>query len=140
VTEAIKSALDDAAELFHEIGSAIAAQTLITDVRNAKLAESLRENLRSTDQLRVLASRGYSLCMGAAEGVAQVKDHTLHRLVDLFHQIRLVMFDDLWGPHLDMRVRSLSADGFELCVYALHALGATDVTIHQCGAEDMERW
>jgi len=70
-----------AADLFHEIGSALAAEALLTDVRNAVLAASLRENQRSSDQLR-----------------------------------------------------AITADGFELCVRALAAAGAPDVTIHECGA------
>lgn len=31
------------------------------------------------------------------------------------------------------QLRSISADGFELCVRALAKLGAADVTIHECG-------
>jgi hypothetical protein len=138
MTEAIKAVLDNAAALFHEIGSAIAAQALITDVRNAKLAEKLRDNLRSKTELQALATRGYSLCMDAAAPLA--KEHDMHRIVDLFHQVRLSVFDELWGSHIDTKVRNLTADGFELCVFALHALGSPDVTIHQCSAEDMERF
>lgn len=78
-----------ASNLFHEIGSSLAADALIADTRNAKLAEKLRENQRSPDQLR-----------------------------------------------------SISADGFELCVRALAAAGAPDVTIHECGtsAAGEEPW
>lgn len=74
-----------ASNLFHEIGSAISAESLIVDVRNAILADKLRENLRSSDQIRKIAT-----------------------------------------------------DGFELCVRALAAAGATDVTIHECGSRDFD--
>jgi len=70
------------ADLFHEIGSALAADALTADARNAIFAEKLRENQRSPDQLRKIAS-----------------------------------------------------DGFELCVRALAAAGASDVTIHECGVQ-----
>ena len=75
------------ADLFHEVGSAVAAEDLIADCRNAILADALRAKLRSRDQ-----------------------------------------------------IKSLTAEGFELCVRALAALGATDVTIHECGDRDMEHW
>jgi hypothetical protein len=68
------------ADLFHEIGSSLAATDLVADCRNAFLAEKLRENIRTPKQLR-----------------------------------------------------TLTAEGFELCVLALAASGASDVTIHECG-------
>lgn len=37
-------------------------------------------------------------------------------------------------------LEKIAADGFELCVRALHALGASDVTIHECGERDLESW
>lgn len=77
----IEQVLRRSADLFHEIGSALAVEPLLADARNAILAEKLRENRRSPDQLR-----------------------------------------------------SISAEGFELCVRALAQLGAADVTIHECGA------
>jgi hypothetical protein len=83
-------ALRQASDLFHEIGSAIAAKDLLADernTRNAIMSKSLDEKQRSSDQLR-----------------------------------------------------KISADGFELCVRALADLGAADVTIHECGAQDMEPW
>jgi len=69
-----------AADRFHEVGSALAAEELLVDVRNAKIADSLREKLRTRDQIKKIAS-----------------------------------------------------DGFESCVRALAAMGASDVTIHECG-------
>ncbi len=80
-------ALRQAADLFHEVGSAVASEDLIADCRNAILADTLRGKLRSHDQLK-----------------------------------------------------RLTADGFELCVRALADLGASDVTIHECGDRDMEHW
>lgn len=75
-----ESSLRSAADMFHEVGAAFAAEELLVDVRNAKLADSLRKNLRTCDQIKKIAS-----------------------------------------------------DGFELCVRALAAMGAPDVTIHECG-------
>jgi hypothetical protein len=83
-------ALGHAAKLFHEIAGAIYAELRFAQgaagkTLNAVIAEKLRGDLRSPDQLRAIA-----------------------------------------------------ADGFELCVRELHALGAPDVTIHECGERDME--
>lgn len=80
-------ALRGAADMFHEIVSAFSAEDLNADCRNAIIATTLRENLRSRDQLRRIA-----------------------------------------------------ADGFELCVRALAAAGAPDVTIHECGERALEEW
>jgi len=87
--DTIERALRRSADLFHEIGSALAVEPLLADARNAILADKLRENCRSSDQLR-----------------------------------------------------SISAEGFELCVRALAQLGAADVTIHECGASALgeEPW
>lgn len=38
------------------------------------------------------------------------------------------------------QVKRITADGFEVCVRALVEMGAEDVTIHECGAQDMEPW
>jgi hypothetical protein len=84
-----EQALRRSADLLHEIVSALSAETLLTEARNAIVAEKLRENLRSPDQLRRIA-----------------------------------------------------ADGFELCVRALVEMGASNVTIHECGASALgeEPW
>lgn len=71
-----------AADMFHEILSALSAEDLVADTRNAIMAEKLREHVRSRDQLKKLAG-----------------------------------------------------DGFELCVRSLAAMGAPDVTIHECGEQ-----
>lgn len=77
---AAEPSLRSAADLFHEVGSALAAEELLVDVSNARIADSLREKLRTRDQIKKIAS-----------------------------------------------------DGFESCVRALAAMGASDVTIHECG-------
>lgn len=69
-----------AADKLHEVGSAAAAEDLVPRCSNEILANKLRENLRSHDQ-----------------------------------------------------IKRITADGFELCVRALAEMGATDVTIHECG-------
>ena len=81
--------LRSAADMFHEVGAALSAEELLVDVRNAKLADSLRKNLRTRDQIKKIAT-----------------------------------------------------DGFELCVRALAEMGATDVTIHECGKQSLgeEPW
>jgi hypothetical protein len=71
-----------AADMFHEILSALSSEDLVADTRNAIMAEKLREHMRSRDQLKKLAG-----------------------------------------------------DGFELCVRSLAAMGAPDVTIHECGEQ-----
>ena len=75
-----EQALQDAADRFHEIVSAMAAKDLLANTRNEKIAASLREKLRSRDQIKEIA-----------------------------------------------------CNGFEACVRALAAMGAADVTIHECG-------
>ena len=75
--------LRQAADKFHEVVSALAAEDLLTDAHNKNkiVAAKLRESLRSRDQ-----------------------------------------------------IKQITTDGFELCVHALAAMGAEDVTIHECGA------
>jgi len=81
----LEETLRGAADMFHEIVSAITAQDLLANPRNARAQEMLRDKLRSPDQLRKIA-----------------------------------------------------ADGFELCVRALAQMGASDVTIHECGKGAIE--
>jgi hypothetical protein len=38
------------------------------------------------------------------------------------------------------QLKAIAASGFELCVTALAALGASGVTIHECSKSDMEPW
>lgn len=40
----------------------------------------------------------------------------------------------------DDQLRKIAVGGFELCVRALAEMGASDVTIHECGERDMEHW
>jgi hypothetical protein len=68
--------------MFHEIVSAFSSEDLLAGCRNAVVAEKLRENLRTRDQIRRIA-----------------------------------------------------VDGFELCVLALAAASAPNVTIHTCGEQ-----
>lgn len=35
-------------------------------------------------------------------------------------------------------IEKIAAEGFEACVWALARLGAADVSIHECRAEDMD--
>jgi hypothetical protein len=73
--------LRQAADMFHEIGSALSVEEILGDAHNAnmteKLRESLRENLRSPDQLRKVATDGFELCVRALADVGAV-DVTIH--------------------------------------------------------------
>ena len=82
MTDPSDQVLRRASEMFHEIVSAFSSEDLLAGCRNAIVADKLRDNLRTRDQIRRIA-----------------------------------------------------ADGFELCVRALAAAGASDVTIHECGEQ-----
>lgn len=123
----VEQALRRAADLFHEVGSAIAADDLIADCRNAKLADKLRENQRSHDQLFTIASDGHGLCTRAA----------LPRAAEMFQAIVQALAGEVLRVHRD-HIREVSAKGFELCVRELARLGATDVSIHECSERSME--
>lgn len=87
---ACEEALRRASDVFYEIVSAFSAEDLLAKDRghsNQRLMETLRDHLRTPEQIRKIA-----------------------------------------------------ADGFELCVRALAAMGASDVMIHECGERDMEHW
>ncbi len=77
VSGMLEQALRRSAALFHEIGSALAVERLLVDVRNAVLAEKLRENQRSSDQLRSISAGGFELCVRALaqRGAADVTIH-----------------------------------------------------------------
>lgn len=61
----IEEALGQSADLFHEIGSALSVEQLLSNTHNAILVEKLREKRRSSDQLRLLAADGFELCVRA---------------------------------------------------------------------------
>jgi len=69
-----------------------------------------------------------------------VAAHEARRLLDREgHKMPQAMHDDLVGRCLDPgEVTKIAADGFEVCVRALVALGAKDVSVHECGADDLE--
>ena len=124
----VEQALRQAADLFHEVGSAIAADDLIVDCRNAKLADKLRENQRSRDQLKKIAADGLELCTQAV----------IPRGAGMFHAIsKALAGENLLRVHR-IHIRLISADGFELCVRELARLGAAGVSIHECSERSME--
>ena len=147
MTSTAEQALRQAADLFHEVGSAIAAEDLITSCRNAKLADALRANRRSHDQLRKLVAEGFKLCTSEIGEPVQVlamklstSEEPLHRCASYFHALLTALAGNDYRTH-GAHIRRLSADGFELCVRALAQMGATDVSIHECGASAMdEHW
>ena len=70
-------ALSRASELFHEILSALSSEDLIAGCRNTVVADKLRENLRTPDQIRRIAADGFELCVRAlaAAGAPGVTIH-----------------------------------------------------------------
>jgi hypothetical protein len=79
-----EQALQRASEMFHEILSAISSKDLLAGCKNDVIAEKLKGNLRTRDEIRKIA-----------------------------------------------------ADGFEVCVLALSAMGAPGVTVHECSDKDL---
>lgn len=71
-----------------------------------------------------------------------VSDHGAREILDREgHKMPQLMVDSMTSKLLDpAEVDRLAADGFEICVRALAALGATDVSIHECKASDLEIW
>jgi hypothetical protein len=87
---------------------------------------------------------------------APAQEQSLRDAADLFHKIvsgvasaRLIaaeghkmpqgMYDSIAAAVLtNEAIEQIAADGFELCVRALAAMGAKDVSIHECGKKDME--
>lgn len=69
-----------------------------------------------------------------------VSAHESRRLLDREgHKLPQVMYDDFVRKALEpAEITKIAAEGFELCVRALLELGASDVTIHECGAQDIE--
>jgi hypothetical protein len=70
-------ALRRAADMFHEIVSAIVSSDRLPKTPNAIVATKLRENLRTPDQIQKIAADGFELCVRAlAElGAAGVTIH-----------------------------------------------------------------
>jgi hypothetical protein len=73
----IEPTLRRAADLFHEVGSAIAADDLLPTCKNEILAGKLRENVRSRDQVKHIAADGFELCVLALADLG-AKDVTVH--------------------------------------------------------------
>ena len=76
-TAPLEQALGRASEMFHEIVSAFSSEDLLAGCRNAVVAEKLRENLRTRDQIRRIAVDGFELCVRvlAAAGAPGVTIH-----------------------------------------------------------------
>lgn len=81
VTATSDQTLRRASEMFHEIVSAFSSEDLLAGCRNAVVAEKLRENLRTRDQIRRIAADGFELCVRTlAQGGAP--DVTVHECGD----------------------------------------------------------
>lgn len=81
--------------------------------------------------------------------VSTSSEHALRRASEMFHEIlsAIASKDLLAGCknsviseklkenlRTEDQIRKIAADGFEVCVLALSVLGASDVTIHECGS------
>ena len=86
--------LRSAADMFHEVGAAFAAEDLLVDAHNAKIAESLRKNLRTRDQIKKIAHDGFELCMRALAGMGAA-DVTIHECG------KQVLGEEPWGENVD---------------------------------------
>lgn len=73
--------LRGSADMFHEVGSALAAEELLGDTRNAKIAESLRAKLRSRDQIKKITADGFERCVRALAEMG-APDVTIHECGD----------------------------------------------------------
>lgn len=59
------------------------------------------------------------------------------------HKLPQIMYDDFSSKlRTSLEITKAASDGFELCVRALAAMGAADVTIHECGKQALgeEPW
>ena len=71
-----------ASEMFHEIVSAFSSEDLLAGCRNsAAVAETLRKNLRTRDQIRRIAADGFELCVRTLAQVG-APDVTVHECGD----------------------------------------------------------
>ena len=69
--------LKKVSEMFHEIASSISSKDLLANCKNATLAEKLKENLRTRDEIRKIAATGFETCVMALS-VAGVPGATIH--------------------------------------------------------------
>lgn len=71
-----------------------------------------------------------------------VSDHVARKILDRSrHKMPQILYDDLVGKLLEPAVvEKIAADGFETRVRALATMGATDVSIHECGERELEQW
>lgn len=81
MTASADQSLRGAADLFHEILSSLCAEDLIGNMRNAKIVESLREKIRSRDEIKKIASDGFELCVRSL-AAAGAPDVTIHECGD----------------------------------------------------------
>jgi len=91
--------------------------------------------LAAEEALRRASDKFYEIVSAfSAEGLlAKDRNPSNQRLMEMLREVR----EQLRTPE---QLRKIAADGFELCVRALAAMGASDVTIHECGERDMEHW
>jgi len=80
-----------ASEMFHEIVSSISSKDLLANCKNSIVAEKLKENLRTRDQIRKIAAEGFDVCVRALS-VAGAPGVTIHECGDS------ALGETPWGP------------------------------------------
>jgi hypothetical protein len=76
-----EQALQRASELFHEIMSAISSKDLLVGCKNDVIAEKLKENLRTRDEIRKIAADGFEVCVLALSEMG-ASDVTIHECAE----------------------------------------------------------
>lgn len=118
-----------------------AGASILFDKPEDAITQDDRHLLKSVF-MRMASRRGYlasepSLRNAADLFHAIVSAHEARRLLDREgHKLPQVMYDDFSGKLREpAQIMKMATDGFELCVRALAEMGATDVTIHECGKQ-----
>lgn len=66
-----------ASEMFHEILSAISSKDILAGCKNSVVVEKLKANLRTRDEIRTIAAKGFEVCV-LALSEAGVPGVTIH--------------------------------------------------------------
>lgn len=123
-TKPAMAALERASELFHEILSAINTKKLLAELPTSKGALDCGEC-----QGRGMVVQSYGI-----EGVTEVSCPACSSATPAQRKMREALEGKLRD---DKALAGLAADGFELCVRQLAAMGAPDITITSCHASDI---
>lgn len=114
----------------------------VTDVPHAQIGDALEKGLEKNLERA-------SSPVPSQEKMLRTASDAFHRIVSAIGVEKLLsregykmptqMFETFTAKKLTLdEMSKVAADGFELCVRALADLGATDVSIHECGEADLE--